>query len=392
MRKGLLVLLIAIVITGRVNAQEERKCIAEDTMESCFGKLETWPADVNTGVSGLLTPAQSSTKDFLSLLTAAFAAPMSGEGPRPVSLAWNGRIPLGSEKHYFNLQAVFAKPEMSGDLKQRLGTNAAAITMVNDSLSELDDLTVRASFGPSTKRFGRSANHHRPAFNLLTDRLPMPVDQVATQFARLLNNQPQIYGEVKYRAMKNVAGPDERGVRLTYEMGFDNLNDVYGECDRAKTAEECTTALTALTKTPADAPEDRVAFSLEYRQWSALSVVVPDLAHFTAPRARSLVYSITYGRNHMMIDKGRLDVEVNYEDTTARTVTDVTPPAGTVTGTGAAAVRDRFVASATYTYQINGMMAMPLTLTYANHAAYLGDVERKLNAHFGLSFKMPMRP
>ena len=52
-------------------------------------------------------------------------------------------------------------------------------------------------------------------------------------------------------------------------------------------------------------------------------------------------------------------------------------------------VRDRFVASATYTYKINDMMSMPFSLVYANHASYLGDVDHKLNAHFGISFKMP---
>ncbi|MEA2463773.1 MAG: hypothetical protein QOJ98_1520, partial [Acidobacteriota bacterium] len=161
MRKGLLVLLIAAVMTGEAKA-EDPKCTADDTLRDCFDKTEgtwrrgptsraqAWTAAANTGVSGLLAPTQTTTKDFLSMLTAAFAVPMSGDGSRPVSLAWNIPIHLlGGDEEHINLQGVFAQPEMSGDLKERIGKNAAAVTAVNDSLSEFDDLTVRASFGPS---------------------------------------------------------------------------------------------------------------------------------------------------------------------------------------------------------------------------------------------------
>ncbi len=440
MRKGFLVLMIAVVMTGQVKA-DDPQCIANDTMQSCFDKLSAkWAkasapraqestTELNTGVSGLLTPTQSTTMDFLSKLSGAFAVPMSGDGSRPVSLAWNIPIRLlGGDEERVNLQAVFAKPEMSPDLKQRIESNAAAVTAVNDSLSEFDDLTVSASFGPSMRVFGRSLTPHRAAYEaMLSEQMSAALADVtgrngitdmttklgantaaietsadaaamnagnrfADQFSILLNNQPQIYGEVEYRALKDVAGPDQRAARFTYEMGFHNLNAFYAahpECGGAAPAANCASALMDAAKAANDAPEDRVAVSIEYRKWNAWNVFLPDLANFSARGARSFVYSVTYGRNHMMTEKGRLDVEVNYEDTTARTVTDVVPPALFLTGDKTLAVRDRFVASATYTYKINGQMAMPLTLTYANHGSFLGDVDRKLNAHFGLSFKMP---
>jgi len=54
--------------------------------------------------------------------------------------------------------------------------------------------------------------------------------------------------------------------------------------------------------------------------------------------------------------------------------------------------RERGVASAADAGGIHpAYLAMPLTLTYANHGSFLGDVDRKLNGHFGLSFKMPSR-
>jgi hypothetical protein len=440
MRKGLLLLLIAVVMTGQAKA-EDPKCTADDTVEGCFTRLgKDWAllrtqrstAAVNTGVTGLLTPSQSATKDFLSKLTAAFAVPMTGDGSRPVSLAWNIPIPRlgggedgGRGNEHLNLQTVFAKPPMSGELKERIGSNDAAVAEINDSLSEFDDLTIRASFGPSMHGLGRSIAPHKIAYDAMlghaldgmvranggVDRstklsamtaspsaIQTAIETEASQFAEgfsiLLNNQPQLYGEVKYRALKNVAGPDEHSMRLTYEKGFHNLKAFYKahpKCDNDEPAGDCASLLMDAANEAEKAPEDRLAVSIEYRRWSALSVVIPDLVNFSAPRARSLVYSVTYGRNHMLMKEGRLDVEVNYEDTSARTVTDVVPPALFLTGNESEAVRDRFVASATYTYQINGQMAMPLTLTYANHGSFLGNVDRKLNAHFGLSFKMPSR-
>jgi hypothetical protein len=439
MRKALLALTMVMAMSGHAQAVDSH-CTAADTLMDCFKKFNgTWLATsashaqnmttvANTGVSGLLTPTQSTTKDFLSRLSAAFAAPMSGDGARPVSLAWNVPIHmLGGDEQHLNLQGVFAKPEMSGDLRQRLESNAAAMTAVKGSLSELDDLTVSASFAPSTPRLGRSMTPHRARYDALLgahlanedtvraalgdvmrgngiadvtttplganvaaieDAVRTASAKEATRFANgfavLLDNQPQFYGEVQYRARKNLVGPDERSVRLTYEMGFHNLNTLPEQCGT-----DCVTSVLNEAATAGNAPKDRVAFGIEYRKWSALDVALPEHAvHFLAPPARSLVYSLTYGRNHMMMENGRLDLEVNYEDTTARTATDLATPASLNITEEPEPVRDRFVASATYTYQMTGQLAMPLTLTYANHASFLGDTDRRLNAHFGLSFKM----
>jgi hypothetical protein len=437
MKRELMVLIVAVMLSGRAEAAV-RRCADTDTILKCFNKVKEWKeapsshvqeatATTNTGVNGLVTPTQSTTRDFLSMLVAAFAVPMSGSGSRPVSLAYNVPFPvLGNDDRPLQLQAVFAKPEMSGDVKERLGSNAAGLTAVEDSLSEFDDLRVSASFSPSTRRLGRSFTPKRRAeyeamlLQYLTNADAMQtvladvggpdaalnstadpsaaeaaigaaaektMKRFAEQYANLLNNQPQFYGSATYRARKNVAGPDERSASLTYEMGFDNLNTCEPKC-----AEEMMKRM-ATRADVAPSPENRVALAVEYQMWDRLSVQLPDYhVNFTAPKAHSLVYSMAYGRNHMMMENGRLDLSVKYEDTTARTATDVVPGARFDATTALVAtnqpVRDRFVASATYTYKMTNKMAMPLTLTYANHAAFLGDVGRKLTAHFGLTFKM----
>jgi hypothetical protein len=60
-----------------------------------------------------------------------------------------------------------------------------------------------------------------------------------------------------------------------------------------------------------------------------------------------------------------------------------------LTDATAANVHDRFVASVTYTQKINAKLSVPVSLVYANHASFLGDVDRKLNAHIGIQFKLP---
>src|SRR5204862_4769878 len=118
----------------------------------------------------------------------------------------------------------------------------------------------------------------------------------------------------------------------------------------------------------------------------------------TTTSGHKFVYSITYGRSAKISEAakdGRIDVAVNYEDTRAARTTDNVelglPNRVIALETAASTVppRDRFVASIAYTYKMTDNFSFPISLVYANHAAFLGDVTRKLNAHFGLVYKLP---
>ena len=413
MKKGFLLLVIAIFMTARGDAADDI-CKPSETKEQCDDFVKAWidapekgAAKANTGVSSVASPAQSTTKDFLSMLAAALAVPMTGDGARQMTLETN--LPL-LHGHRLKLQTVLVKPELSADLKQRLGGNTAALTDVQHSLSNVDDVSVSASLDAATQRVGRSLNPHRQAYDTMLRALPSEnrgkaAETFASQFAFLLNHQPQIYGTALYRQRENVAGPNERSARLTYEMGFRNLNAFFknnGDCRivQKANAESCGEKLRAFAgeQATADDPADRVSMSVEYRTSDGVSVALPQYkVNFHATNAHSFVYTLAYGRNSMFMKKDRVDVSVNYEDTTVSAATDIVaataaggiaPFAEAAATTGAKAVRDRFVASATYSYKINDMMSMPFSLIYANHASYLGDVGRKLNAHFGISVKM----
>ena len=447
MRTSLSVFTLVAVLAGNASAAEQR-CTTSDTLRECFKKvMPSWSGDsegrvqetmitANTGVSSLVSPTQSTAKDFLSILAAALAVPVSGDGSRPLTLEHNRPFHLiGGVEQQLKLQVVLAKPELSGELEQRLDSNTAAINSLKDSLSELDDATVSVTLDPSTVRFGRSLTPHRDWYESMLNGLALAEflkernianadvriadiptlsvaeietaanavaasmsTEFADRFSVLLNNQPQFYGSVLYHTRKDLAGPSEHSARVTYEMGFHDLNKFYNvkgcaESD-GKDPADCAQKLIDFanaTTTDKD-PADRVAFSLEYRRYGDLTVALPDFPSvgYRSEGGHTFVYSLAYGRNSMM-NAGRWDVAVNYEDTVAPKVTDLVPAGSKSVAPAvvAAPPRDRFVASATYTYKMTESMAMPFSLVYANHASFLGDVDRKLSAHFGITFKMP---
>ena len=404
MKRRLLVLIIAAVTTWNANAEdfckpgEDRKACKDRFIAAWKTRPQEEVAGANTGVSNLVSPAQSTSKDFLSMLAAALLVPMNGDGSMPLALDFNVPVVLGGQEQRIKLQTVLAKPQLSGELRQRLAGNAAALTAMNDSVSEFDDVTVSAALNPSTRGLGRSLVPHQAAYDKMLDtrfgETEAAVEDLAGGFALLLNNQPQLFGSVLYRTRRNVAGPDERSARLTYEMGFHNLNRFYRrnpDCAAPTDANAADCAKKVVRYAGADSvaddPANRLALSVEYKLSNALTVAIPEYSvNYRASDAHTFIYSLSYGRNFLMRN-GRIDLAVNYEDTTVSEVTDLVPRAEAADAP--VTVRDRFVASATYTYKINDNMAMPFSLIYANHAAFLGDVDRKLNAHFGISFKMP---
>jgi hypothetical protein len=140
----------------------------------------------------------------------------------------------------------------------------------------------------------------------------------------------------------------------------------------------CSDRLTGFTATHGTAPaSDRLSFAIEYGQSRAETV---DLSTYgvTTPIARnsvhSLVYSLSWGRPlpDTRLKDTRIDAAVNYENIS----NDPTK-------------KDRFIASLTWSQKLSDTMTLPLSITYANHAKYLTDPDRKLGVHFGINYKIP---
>jgi hypothetical protein len=397
----------------------------------------------NTGATTLDGVSATALKDFLSIFAASVDSATVSEKGNAITFDWNLPFAIvNKDERSLKFQAVFTKPEISSDVSSKLGANASAIKTLNDGLTNTDDITASLTYTRVDRSFGRSITPHLPLFDAMLvplldsasddaadDRLRKllkehkeivdaktpftnipkeardsviaateavardasrtlsEVDDLTKNFARLLNNQPQIYASMLYHNRKDVVGPSSVSAKLTYEIGTANINRFRqyknGECGEASVAAHgaaCVKELADFTKSNgglAAEGADRFTLSVEYQQSRTERV---DLTKFSepdpvvTPQSHSVIASATYGRSLMNSGghDGRVDVKASYENVSK----DPTK-------------KDRFVASITLTQQLSDKMSIPLSLVYANHSQFLSNVDRKLNVHFGLSFKVP---
>jgi hypothetical protein len=467
-------LLALLLLPAPLLAQEEVQCTLSDTPAECFHRFvppippvparsaavaesatNTAVSTANTGLSGLVSANGSSLKDFLSLLSASLEGSSLSENGQALTFDWNP--PLNGGMQPLKLQAVLADPKVSNAVSTALGSNAAAITALNDSLTNTDDVTVSGSYAAVNGSYGRSIAPHRTFFeSLLFTALPdsakeddafivamqaagnpslttkfsamgtdvakqratlaavetasraagetfKSADRLTRAFAKLLNNQPQVYVSAVYHQRTAVAGPNEWIGKATYEYGFRNLNTftktyraacdplvIAGATDDAKRS--CVDLLERYagdTELPdAGSEPGRVAVSVEYHSADANTVNIPQYSlNLTTKSGHSLVASAAYGRVMMPRPdrkSGRIDVALSYENiSNAAAIPSITNPS--------ADIKDRWMGSITYTQKMSNNMSFPISLVYANHAAFLPNVDKKLTAHFGLNYKMPSK-
>ena len=218
-------------------------------------------------------------------------------------------------------------------------------------------------------------------------------EELADDIAVLAANQSKFTLDASYRDRQEAIGPKEWFVKTTYEWGVgtniakrleeNNAADCATKYRRtAELDEDCQEPYARALKEAVDDPDvkmgSRVTFALEYHDLSEVNLTQP--VTFNLKGSRSLVYSLVAGRDLLMdneVDKrGRIELSISYDD-----VTDDNEPEK--------ARKDRFIGKLTYSQRINDQLDIPISLTYANHSDYLTDVDRKLNAHFGISYKLP---
>jgi hypothetical protein len=393
----------------------------------------------NTGVSSLVSPSGSAVKDFMSLFSASIESASLTSSGQALTLDYNPPFDILGTDHALKLQATFNKPQLNNQLTAQFASNPAGLTPFTNSLANTDDVAISGTFQPTSERFGRSIVPNRPFFRQMVNSIApdrfrwqmalanaiastplvetqtfasLPADRqesamtaiesaaksqqtflrgigtLADAFARLLNNQPQLYASAVYDARRNVVGPNEWAVKGTYELSTHNLNTFRrrnaAACSAtaladAKAAAQCA----ALLETFADAGAyDRLVMSVEYHRTNQRYIAGdPNLAGFTFgyPRAHSFGYQLTYGRPMQGAvtgtTNGRIDVSFRYDD--------VRNPANSSLN-----VQSQATGSVTYTQKINDSFSLPISLIFANHASDVTNVNKKLNAHFGLVYKL----
>jgi hypothetical protein len=194
------------------------------------------------------------------------------------------------------------------------------------------------------------------------------------QLADLLNNQPQLVLTGSWRIKSSLVGPDEKSVHFSGEWSPNSLNTLRSNLAGKRGAE----ALAAFKSAASDATRTpRFKLSFQYTWLERFALDLPaDSLNLNLPRARRLTASFTYGQS-LLFDSagketGRIDAAAQYDNFSD-------DPKH----------KDRGTIGVTYSQKLSKDFVLPIGIVYANHGQFLGDVQKRFSAHFGLKVKVP---
>lgn len=454
MRRYGFAIVLAAFLVAPAFAQE---CDKEDTLSTCLDKFvppvasqaEAQTEDATqtavTGLTSIASPAESSLKDFLSVLAASLETATTSEQGQAFTFDWNPSFAL-AETIGLKFQASFAETSLNDEVTKLLANNAEELEELKDSLEFGDDAKLSGFLQRKTFTHGRSIVPQRAWFRPMRDAMlaavedeldergdivddfelgtntklgkksdgteltdaeaQQRIDRVEalgkrmkasrdarapffTAFAKLLNNQPQYYGAVIYHARRNLIGQNEWSGKFTYEFAGNNLNAFRADKDNqdcvtitAANSLDCATRLTAFANKSRPGIE-RVAVSLEYHKANRRWIDDPAAGLvFGFPGTRSFLGTLAFGTN----------------------LSPVLPLRTQTTGVGDARLdftakyelpedndseEKGFVGTLTYTQKISETFSLPLSFVYSDHESDLINVQKRFSARFGLMYKLP---
>lgn len=198
--------------------------------------------------------------------------------------------------------------------------------------------------------------------------------------AQLMNNQPQINGDMEYRTRRDVVGPDEWTGTARVELGFANMNGLRRHCRGAIRPACLGTYVNAPAVQGSLARGDRAWAQLDFTGRRPWSVRIPqDSVDLALGSASSLAVSGGYGAYFGNPEDGdnrdRLDLQAKYDFTRDDPIR-----------------QDRLVSTLFYTRRLSDQSSALLGVTYANKPEFLGEVDRKFGANLGLTYKLNRSP
>jgi hypothetical protein len=272
----------------------------------------------------------------------------------------------------FNKNADAARDKSNSRLQE--------IASLIPNATETNDLTIRdlpekrrADFENSFLAAARAqAEEDRPLAQFLAGGK-------LAEFKELVDNQPQLLATLSWRQRDSLVGPNLFIAQVSYEWNRFSLNHFRSliEPKGGTAGLKGAAALEAFDKYVKEHPVKRSGrwkFSAEYTQAEEYEAR-PDLSFPNGlDRATRVSGSATYGRPLLFDGKGdetaRIDFVGKYEDFSDDPLHE-----------------DRGTASLTYTQKLSDKVELPIGLTYANHGEFLGDVDKRFSAHFGLTLK-----
>ncbi len=243
----------------------------------------------------------------------------------------------------------------------------------------------------------------------LTELRRFAAKDIIRDAAIVAANQSKWVFDAAYRQRSETVGQDEWSLKASYEYGpgtnvEKRQGEIASDCaemaarlaagetefKRTRNGAECKNpmagALDEAAKDDTVKTGTRLTFNLEYHDFSAVQFSRTDLTpsvEFDLPNSRSVVASLVGGRDVFLADpdpndpaqrdrSGRIELTVTYDDVS-----------------GDENRKDKLIGTLTYSQRITDTLFIPVSLTYANHTDYLTNVDRKLNAHFGIAYKLP---
>lgn len=196
------------------------------------------------------------------------------------------------------------------------------------------------------------------------------------RYRQLLNNQPQLNVTFISHDRGDLVGPSQYGLKITYEHGIANLNQMEKSCSPGESQLDC---FKRYIQGPgvADALDrgDRLSFSLDWQRVDQFDYQMASPGFtFVQPASDRLSASLGYGRMLKLgtadTDTARLDVAAEYQ----RFSNDPTR-------------NSRAVATVTLTKKI-GELTLPFTLVWANRPEFRGMVDKALSARLGIKYDL----
>ena len=257
-----------------------------------------------------------------------------------------------------------------------------------DGVTAGSDLSV---FGPDEPRIKRRiaevVQSHDLALQSLSERAR---SNYLDRYADLVNNQPQLHFTVMQNLRDDLVGPDALSAKVTYEMGFANLNafnafednpenkckEKESDSEKRKNEQKLKCYRNFMENAHRKRQlinNDRLSFSLEYTDIDSHNLAIgPAAISFAQPDSQKLTGSMAWSRTLNPSITGnreaKLEIELDYEEFLEDT-----------------AGNDRFVATATLISKVGGA-EVPFSIQYANKSEFLDDDAEQLSAHVAIKF------
>jgi hypothetical protein len=196
----------------------------------------------------------------------------------------------------------------------------------------------------------------------------------------LVNNQPQLAAQLNVDVRQELVGPNAVSATVRYETGFVNMNGLRHACQEDREESITVDCLRAYVKDPARQKSlergDRFFVALSYGRLSDYAVdLEEDGVALDLDGTWSFTGELGFGRyvafNRAGDQIGRIDLSamyVHHQDDPNR--------------------ENRFVGSATYTQRIAPSLSLAAGVSYASEPEFLGEVEHRVSATFGVRYKL----